>query len=237
MNQTILPQDGMLDQIVAFTTVAMLGMKKSGKTFGAAIAERNIKKKTFIFDTVGAFTEMKLVSNALFIKDIKIANKEMVRKLLDKCYAAPQKTVVLYVFGFSRKDLVDLANMFSEWALQKGNMAVIFDEVGDYLSQTKEVYADELERMIRWGRNKNIQPILLLSQRPQKVNKEALALSDAYVVFRLYHPLDRAKIKDLTGDESDMFDNKVKTLPVRHTIIFTIDNPVPVDFVFPELKL
>lgn len=234
--QKNLMQTEMLDTIAGFTTVAMLGMKKSGKTYGAAILEIKIKKKTYIFDTVGAFTEKKLVTNALFVKDLKVGNKDSVIMLLNKTYSMPQKTVVLYVFGFSRQDLVELANIFSEWALKKGNLAAIFDEVGDYLSQTKEVYADELERLIRWGRNKEVQPIILISQRPQKVNKEALALSDAYVVFRLYHPLDRRKVKDLTGDETDAFDSKVKSMPVRHSIVFTIDDPTPINYVFPELK-
>ncbi len=201
-----------------------MGQKGTGKTFAAAILGHCINKKVFYIDTVGVWSKLKLIPGAAYVKMGKVGENKL-WKTFNTCYSK-YKAVVLDLSYYIQSELVDFMNSFCRWALTIGNMAVIVDEVGDYCPQYREVYSVELERLVRIGRNYGVEPIIMITQRPQKVNKEILALSDFYIIFRVMHNLDREKIKDLLGykaEQWDVLEKEIMKLPSRTAYTFDKD--------------
>jgi DNA helicase HerA-like ATPase len=214
-----------------------MGQKGTGKTFSSVILSACIRKKVFYIDTVGVVSRLRLLKNAAYVKMAKVSKEELI-KVFKQCYKKYNYTI-LDLSYFVQDELVNFMDTFCEWALKTGNMAVVIDEIGDYVPQYREVYSIELERLIRIGRNYNIQPVIMITQRPQKTNKEVLALADYYIIFRVMHNLDREKIKDLIGlksDEWEKLEREIMKLPARTA--YTFDKELNLKLIeFPILEV
>lgn len=200
----------MKNEILNATTITMLGRKGLGKTIGSSILANNLTKHTIIFDITGAYTKDNLIKKALYLKvDTRIDNTILNKILLQ--FEHYQK-IVLDLSEKTRQELVDFSETFFKKINQVGDVAIIVDEVGEIVSQQREFYSPEFERCVRIGRNYGIQPIIMITQRTQKADKNVLALSDYYVVFGLTHNLDLKAVQELVGLDNIQYEDLKKSI-------------------------
>ena len=107
--------------------------------------------------------------------------------------------IVLNVQSLSTKELIEFSEVVFALVLEIGDVGLVVDEVGEIVSQQKEKYSPQYERLVRIGRNYGVRPVIQITQRPQKVDKNVLALSDYYMTMGLSHNLDLNAVKDLIG--------------------------------------
>ena len=89
--------------------------------------------------------------------------------------------------------------LVSEYLLRYKNLIILIDEAQEVLPQTgRENYSQELERLIRVGRNYNT-IIFLASQRPQFLNKKVMALSDIFYFGNIQYYLDARICSEILG--------------------------------------
>ncbi|HIQ50295.1 MAG TPA: ATP-binding protein [Nanoarchaeota archaeon] len=218
-------------EILSKHTISILGIKGYGKTVASSILTNNINDKVVIvIDTVGAYTRDRLIKKAEYIRIKRIGNrKEVIKKgLISSLKQIREMKVVFDISRLKRQELVIFIDVLAELLLElgeKGNYFVlVIDEIGEYLPQNRIVYSEELERVIRIGRNYNISPVIMITQRPQKVAKDVLALSDTYIIFKTIHQLDREKIKELLGLSKEEFrdiENILKNLKIGESLVIT----------------
>lgn len=224
MNETAIEPLNVQQLLDEATTITIMGQKKSGKTYCGMYIGNEIKDKpVFYFDTVKAITESGVCNTKNIIKITRqsLNRPKLIYDTLDKCYASGG--AIIQLNKLVPRDLVDFSDMFCCWAMEKGNMALFVDEVADYCPQSVRYYSEELERLWRDGRNYGIKPVGLITQRSQAANKNLLALADVYIVFRMFHNLDRGKVKDLIGvkpDHWEKFERDIMSLEQRHAFLF-----------------
>lgn len=214
-------------------TIAYMGQKGSGKTFLMMATLEAIKDKNVIFlDTLGVVDKTKH-KNVIFIDNItpNTQNYKEIIKVFDKLNWNTNKVkVVLDLKAFDIPELVIMIDMISLYLLdRKIATAFMVDEISDYARQGKrKPYCKAFERLVRVGRNYGVTPVIMATQRPQLTEKDILALSDCFVIFRLMYSLDREVVRDLIGQSKNEFtptDKYLKSAKERSVIIITQDNP------------
>jgi DNA helicase HerA-like ATPase len=207
------------------TTIAILGQKGCGKTVAAAMLANELKEKDVILiDTVGAWAKDKLVHNAVYVQAGLTTYKQMAATL-DKCFKE-RRRVVVNIANMIQAEKVYVVDLLSQYCLKRGNIAVIADEAAFFCPQGKENYSYEFDRLVMAGRNYGVRPVVFITQRPQRLNKDILALADYYIVFRLLHNLDRGKVQDLIGMKKEewlQFESKIMSLKVKECYLFNDD--------------
>ncbi len=181
-----------------YAKVAILGMGGTGKTYLASTLDFPVQR-IFYLDVVGAFRKFLGAAPDMQIFEGRIAPEASAIKPLLAHYTARR-----FIFDISlmrRSEMVKLADNLAEYLLieNKQNCAMLVDECGELLPQDGGYYSEMLESCIRIGRNRGMTFSVLTSQRPQKVNKNALALSDIYCILRTKHYLDLEQIRNLLG--------------------------------------
>ena len=173
------------DNLANYTTIGFFGQKGSGKTVALKMAAEQFRQQQYpciIFDALGNFK----VKGYKQITNIRTDNANKLGQVMN------EKWLILDLSKLTTKDLVMVADGICRFMLNnKRSSAVIIDEIGDYLPQSRATYAAEMERLIRVGRNYGQLPVLFASQRPQKVDKNVVGLADYYIFLRLQHYLDR----------------------------------------------
>lgn len=210
-----------LNELLNATTIGILGMKGTGKTFSSSVLANNIDKHTILLDITGAYTINRLIKDAAYI-DVDTTEQRAITKALLKGFADNQRIVFNTTF-LVRKNLIEFTENLFKILNQVGDAAVIIDEAADILPQTKELYSHEAERTIRLGRNWDIKPIVVITQRSAKLDKNALALADYILIFRLTHNLDLDAIKTLIGMNSAEFiplAQEIKNLNIGECVIY-----------------
>jgi len=219
------------------TTICVLGQKRAGKTRGMAAMGNSIKDKKAVFvDTLGAWSKVKLIREATYLEGAGGVDLARLLKAIDKEFDKSDR-IVINCRGMLAQEYVRFADVFSIWAMNKGNMAMFVDEIQAYCPQDRAYYSWEMERMCMWGRNEGIEPFVMSSQRPQKANKDVLALSDLYILMRIFHNLDRNKVKDLIGmkpAEWELFEKKLMSLHKKNAFVLDTDLNIK-QVVFPNV--
>jgi hypothetical protein len=194
----------MIKKVLAEPTISFLGNKGRGKTVGSAILVNNMESEVLIIDTVGAFSKDRLIKDAIYIEvDVRKFDKKMFFPIFKKF--KDKKRIVLNVQRLTSKELIEFSEIIFGLVLDVGDIGLVVDEVGEIVSQQKEKYSPEYERLVRIGRNYNIRPVIQITQRPQKVDKNVLALTDFYCVMGLSHNLDLNAVQDLIGYSKEEF--------------------------------
>lgn len=201
----------MINDILGTTTISFLGRKGLGKTVGSSILINNLEKDTIVFDITGAYTDGELIKEAKYIDvNTKKFDKKIIIDILMKFKES--KKLVLCLNRLTRKELVDFSEIMFKVLNEIGDVAVVIDEVGEIVSQQREYYSPELERCCRIGRNYNIKPFIVITQRTQKVDKNILALSDYYIIMGLTHNLDLEAVRELVGFNAKEFEPLKKNI-------------------------
>ena len=203
-------------------TVTIMGSKGQGKTrLLMAMAYTDNNRLKIVWDTVGIMENLPSVriEAKSLIKNIEHLEKN----LIEIIPFAVQKNIPLVIdcSGLKKSELVEFADLFSEYLmLNKIECSLYIDEVGDYIPQNHMGYSERLEQLIRVGRNYNISPVVLITQRPQKASKDCLALSDVYVTFQLNFSLDRVYLMKLWGSGDAGLETTLKSLTPRNVLLW-----------------
>ncbi len=219
----------MIDEILSSTTITYVGRKGVGKTFGSSILINNIENKdTLILDVTGAYTIGRLIHDAIYLEiDVHKITRANVIEIL-KRFKVKNK-LVLNLQRLTRKELVVFFDELFKVINSLGDIAIIIDEVGEVVPQGREAYSQEVERAVRIGRNYNIRPFIMITQRAQKVDKNVLALSDYYIVMGLSHNLDLDAIQKLIGWSTNEFEpikQKIKSLRIGEFYLIKYDGTI-----------
>lgn len=215
----------LLQEIISSTTITFMGMKGYGKTYGSAILANNIDQDLLVFDVVGAYTKDRLIKGAKYL-DVDISEPKRAHGLQVLKQFKEHTKVVLNLQALTRENLTKFCEMMFKVINEFGELAILVDEVGDIVSQTKEHYCNEYERTVRVGRNYDIRPVIQITQRPQKADKNVLALSDYYLIMRLNHNLDLNAVQDLIGTDKFEFAetrDKIKNLKQGDFLLLSSD--------------
>jgi len=216
--------------------IAILGMRGTGKTWFSVKLLKHLMEKVdivYLIDVVGVYedylSEQDIDAVIIDIDDLVSAVDffEFFKKVEHAQDTVKYKIVVYDISALSRKEMVEFMDIFSEYLLRfkpkNKKVAVICDEVGEYAEQERGYYSSGFETLVRIGRNKNVLWIVLITQRPQKVNKHLLALSDIYVIFRLMHNLDMDAVRNILGYSKTDFtihEQTIKHLATGQYIVY-----------------
>jgi len=205
-----------------YAVISIAGMRGTGKSYlGAHLDFKNKVDLALYIDVVGAFKKEKPDFDFLDID--YIPKEKQIKYILNKAFQSDTKELILDISLLSRNEMVEFIDILSNCLIQlEKKIALVIDEIGEILEQEGKYYSHGLERIIRIGRNKNILFVVMITQRLQKVNKHAIALSDFYIFFKTLHNLDRKAIKEILGYNSDEFkklDIKLKSLNLGEYII------------------
>jgi len=205
--------------IEQYTTVGIVGQKGCGKTrLALALFEMQQQPAGVFLDFAGIAKSYGIVEGYYISIDNSVGFAALERQL------SKRAKYIIDVSNLRRYEFVAFANALSEVLLRLGNYSLYIDEAGEYLPQGGgKMYSYELERLIRVGRNVGIRPQVLITQRPQKVDKNAFALCDCYIFFRLVHNLERDKIRqllDMSERDFSYLGNVLMTLPNGQALLF-----------------
>ncbi len=196
-------------------TVAFMGKKKSGKTYGASkLCEEMLKvgAQVVVLDPVGNWFNLRLSADGkkegfkipVFggdHGDVPLEAKS--GKLIAGIIVEKGISAVLDVSDFSqgeRKGFVkDFANELMRLKKRKRSPLHLFLEEARYFAPQKPQKGEEpmlgaVSSIIRKGRNYGI-GASLIDQRPASVNKEVLSQVEVLFALQLTHALDRKAIE------------------------------------------
>jgi hypothetical protein len=91
-------------------------------------------------------------------------------------------------------------------------VALVVDEVAEFLPQMGKGYSDKLETIYRVGRNWGVPFILSTTQRPQDAAKAALDTSAVYAVFQLDSPRVLDSVRGYLQETEATFEEKGKRI-------------------------
>lgn len=201
------------------TTIGIVGQKGTGKTRYALQLANQAGINIVYVDPVGIAVKYKLMKGAYVIVKGLTDFRSLKGQLANK-----RQNYVFDVSYLRRDELIVFMDMLSRVLLEVGNYGLFIDEAPEFLPQGgSKYYSEELERTIRIGRNFGIRPILLITQRPQRIDKNAFALCDCYMFFRVVYPLDRGKIRELLNlseDEFAMLGQQLMSMSDGEAILF-----------------
>jgi len=192
---------GSLELTGDWGVVSILGMRGMGKTYLLEHTTTNTEHIVWI-DPTGALRPKKVE----VLKIDVMPPEEQLSKIVERAITK-KRAVVLDISDLKREQMVKVADVIADTIMRTAKRTgrtytVVADEIGEYIEQEKQYYAPEFERMARVGRNYGVLWLILATQRPQKVNKHVLALSDYYIIFRLLHNRDLEAVKELMGVDS-----------------------------------
>jgi len=202
---------------LATEVVASLGQRGSGKSNGAAVIAEGLLEanvQVIVLDHVGIWFSLRLDETGKHSSPYKIAvlggqhgDIALVAStgaVVAEALAQSGSSAVLDVSGFSKGDRCRFAADFAEAffrtkKLHPGPVQILLEEAQRYVPQ--KLFAGQgLERMLgafeeiaEVGRNYGI-GLHLISQRPQKINKDVLNLADTVFAYRSNGVLERKAI-------------------------------------------
>jgi hypothetical protein len=202
---------------VATQVIATLGMRGSGKsTTMAVIAEGLLaaKVQVVILDYVGIWFSLRLQSDGKTPSPYQIAVlggrhgdigiQPTAGKVVAEALAHTYQPAVLDVSEFSKGDRCRFATDFAEafFAAKKrspGPVLVILEEAQRFVPQKmftgQERMLGAFEEIAEVGRNYGI-GLGLISQRPQKINKDVLNLTELLFAFQTNGVLERKALSE-----------------------------------------
>jgi DNA helicase HerA-like ATPase len=224
-----------------YNTISVMGLKGSGKTFGLAVMAKHINKQVWIFDTLGAISKNSLLpTKQTAYVTAAIMPEKKIREILNKIYESKIKYVVIDLSKFIPEELVIFANDFSKWVLNKGNVAVIIDEIVDFCPQFGTPYSSGLQRLWRAGRNYGVWPVVMATQRPQESDKKIFAHAQLYLVMKLLHPRDRKQIEDIIPtrykEQWLEIEEKIIQMEKQHALVYDGVKNKLYNFKFPDIN-
>ncbi len=203
-----------MSELINEHTQTILGGKGSGKTTlliykGVDLIHNS--RKVVLIDCGGVITKTKLSQYPEQIKakirlmglqrkglEAILGSKKQLKFLLTGLLSNDRKLTILRLELTSQESRY-FFDCVSEYLLRYKNLIILIDESQEVLPQNgRENYSQELERLVRVGRNYNT-VIFLASQRPQFLNKKVMALSDIFYFGNIQYYLDSRICAEILG--------------------------------------
>jgi AraC-like DNA-binding protein len=188
--------------------IGILGMRKSGKTFLATrLKLPSDLKRIYYLDVVGAFSayakHFASQEEEFAKKDYMILHlKDMPDKItfIRAINAVKEKHIIIDLSVLQGSDLSLVVEWFCEYVMYlKQPCAVIADEVAEFINQNRINYSNRFESLVRIGRNFGVRYVIMISQRPQTINKNVFTQAELLAVFKLVHNLDLDAVRLILG--------------------------------------
>ncbi len=188
-------------------TVAIVGNKGSGKT---VLLEKlatdffESGRDVIYIDVIGATFEHAKnheVDDSYFNwvnVDIAKVEEDVLKKYIAKVIKVDHINA-FNLMMLTQREKVEFANRLFKILQKIKDYVLIIDEIQELTPQLRGSYAEEVERIIRIGRNFGIKPIIFSSQRPQVVSKQVLALSDIFIIKKIDYYRDADIIAEIIG--------------------------------------
>lgn len=182
-------------------TIGIMGMKNCGKTYLGHTLHFREKIRTLYVDPVGGLRKH------LPELDVLEMDKETTREDLIKfAKGMKAKAWILDISDTPRAHAREIMDWLWEYLKASGELwAVVLDEAPEIIPQSGP-RSEGFLSCIRIGRNKGVLYMVLITQRPQDVAKEAWNLTDVMCIFRLRHKHELQNLKDETGMDEDLFE-------------------------------
>jgi hypothetical protein len=203
--------------IIATEVTASLGMRGSGKTNGATLMSEQLLAagvQVVVLDYVGIHFSLRLqpdgkTSSPYHIPVLggrhgDIALVPTTGAVIAEALARTHSSAVLDISGFSKGDRIRFATDFAEAFFHAkkehpGPVQLVLEEAQRFAPQKLFTGMERLlgafEEIAEVGRNFGI-GMHLLSQRPQKINKDVLNLADNVLAYRSNGVLERKAISE-----------------------------------------
>ncbi|OQX52134.1 MAG: hypothetical protein B5M53_09320 [Candidatus Cloacimonas sp. 4484_209] len=171
------------------STIGLIGQKGSGKTHALKVFSEEIKKKEFdqiIIDPIG------VIRGEIPKITVKSLNPDYLFKIIS------EKAIIVDLSYLTQKEKVEFVDLLCSelQTIQEKRLYLLIDEIQEFLPQKRGRYSQELERLIRIGRNFNI-GFIFTSQRVQSVDKNVIELVDLFLIFRNAYPLSLKILKEI----------------------------------------
>jgi hypothetical protein len=204
-----------------YTTVGVVGQKGAGKTRFTLGMSSQFGKPVVFIDPVGAARGHAVLSGSY----VKVGGFVGVEKLVSLFRS--RATFIFDISNMRQYDRSVFMDNVCTALRQVHDYVLVVDEAGDFIPQEKSRrYSWETEEMVRTGRNHGIRPQFLITQRTQKVDKNAFALCDVFIFFRIVYHLDLDKVRDILDMDDEEFSylrNVIMTLPDGEAVVFMPD--------------
>lgn len=202
---------------LATEVVASLGNRGSGKTNGAAVVAEGLlaaSVQLIVLDYVGNWFSLRLAEDGKRASPFEIpvlggrhgdiALMASTGHVIAETLARTRSSAVLDLSGFSKIDRCRFATDFAETFFRTkqtypGPVQLLLEESQRFIPQKlftgMERMLGAFEEIAEVGRNYGI-GLHLISQRPQKINKDVLNLADTVFAYRTNGVLERKAISD-----------------------------------------
>lgn len=237
MKNLVFSNDLLLPITAVTQKLAFLGISGSGKTYGAGkFTEEllDVGAQVVVIDTIGNWWGLRLASDG--IKEgisIPIIGGERgdvpleptAGFLVADTVAESRSSMIVDVSDFTggelRRFVTDFANRLLKRKKQhKSPVMVIWEECQDIVPQfvrgESATMVGAVEKLIKKGRNYGVGTVLI-SQRPQAVNKDVLNQVETLFCFRTGGAQERKSIQDWIVHQSINVGNLVDELPALPT--------------------
>ncbi len=212
-------------ELMAEHTSSVLGGKGSGKTTflifkGVEMALSG--DKVVLVDAGGVINSDKLKSYGAGIEkyitlvtikkdglEALLNDFDELKRLMKIMYGKSNKLTILRL-ELTSSESKDFFNLMAPYIMKLKNSVLMVDEAQEVLPQSyADTYSQELERLIRVGRNYNVK-IYLASQRPQFLSKKVMALSDVFYFGHIDYYLDARICSEIVGLEHSKSRNNLR---------------------------
>lgn len=201
--------------------IGLLGGVGSGKSYAAGILEFPQVEQVIYLDIARSFVSKIPGKFAIMAVPVlpedegkRAALFSRIRHFLQTC---PLKKVLfdLVALMVDKKHLKAFSDMLADYLMMwnKKKVALVVDEVPEFLPECGAGYSDKLETIYRVGRNWLVLFILSTAQRPQDAAKAALDTAGVYGIFTQESPRALDAICRLIQDDAAEFkENKARRL-------------------------
>ncbi len=209
--------------------IAILGIRGSGKSNTATVLAEEMLAAGLpvcIVDIAGEFFGLKekyqvLVAGKSAHVDVPLATGQ--GAALAEFSFNQRIPVILDLSGYRRDDRFDVLSEFLEQAWElAGNLRtpyfVFLEEAHNYIPQSGGSPVDDIvTAMVTEGRKRGLS-LVMISQRPQKINKDVLTQAELYFLHRVRHPLDIKAYQDIIADKA-VKDGEIRQLETGQAMV------------------
>lgn len=220
-----------------FRTWGIAGEKRSGKSvLDAMLANAQKKGRVVVCDALGVYNPENPNKTALIPGSVYYDNPEDFTNAYEK---HEKKHVVNFSTIKNKAEKIEKMNAvcdFIEELCRKDNeqTTLIIDEAADFIPQAG-LKSESLEYTVKNGANWRVFPVILTTQRPQRINKDEFELSDCYIIFKQLGENTLKRLVEITNaEDAETMKTRLRALKPRHFLL-VYDNEIQ-EYKIPDYK-
>lgn len=205
-----------------YRTWGVAGEKRSGKSvLDAMLANAQQKGRVVTIDALGVYNPENPNKTAVIPRSVYYDSPD---DFLNHYEKNEKKHIINFSTIKSRETKLEKMNAvcdFIETLCRKDNeqTTLIIDEAADFIPQAGGK-SESLQYTVKNGANWRVFPIILTTQRPQRINKDEFELSDCYIIFKQMgkNTLDRL-VEITNAEDPEAMKTRLRELPPRHFLL------------------